>query len=92
MQSVTSNAVAQAMNGFIKTIRVDYVTDINGNVVINLGRDKIVLGFIGDAGSLDVNYNLFNSTTTGFWYVHASNFSGSVVSSGLAVKGTVYYI
>jgi hypothetical protein len=91
MHAVTSNAVARALSGFVKNITVSGTTDINGNLFMNLGRTYVVLAFIADHGSLDSNYNVFCSTFTDLWYIHASTFNGAP-NTGSAVSGTVYYI
>lgn len=91
MHAVTSNAVAVALSGFVKSIPVNTNSDEYGNASVGLNRNNIAIAFVSDSTSTDANCNLFSSATTGNWYIHLANWDGSAMVSQL-VKGTVYYI
>ena len=91
MHAVTSNAVAVALSGFVKSISVNRNSDEYGNAYTGLNNSNIAIAFVADATSTGVNCNLFNSSATGNWYIHLANWDGSAVVSQ-PVKGTVYYI
>ena len=73
----------------IESKTINGTTDNTGNVAADLtGTLKSAL-FVPDSNSYDGLYLVFKSIV-GWWYIHASQWSGAA-ATGVTVKGTLYY-